>query len=84
MAGQELTVYGTGGQKRAFIHITDTVRCIRLAIESLDQIPSNQVRIMNQVTEVHTVMELAELVAAKTGVGIARLITQETNWLKTN
>ncbi|MBO0884838.1 MAG: NAD-dependent epimerase/dehydratase family protein, partial [Mycobacterium sp.] len=29
-----LTVHGTGGQTRAFIHIQDTVRCIELAIEN--------------------------------------------------
>jgi UDP-sulfoquinovose synthase len=73
MADQLLTVYGTGGQKRAFIHITDTVRCIQLAIESVIPNASNRVRIMNQVTEVFTIMELAELVSEKTGVGIAKI-----------
>ena len=29
--GHPLTVHGTGGQTRAFIHIRDTVRCIELA-----------------------------------------------------
>ena len=29
--GHPLTVHGTGGQTRAFIHIQDTVRCIELA-----------------------------------------------------
>ena len=29
-----LTVYGTGGQSRAFIHISDTARCVELAINS--------------------------------------------------
>src|SRR3546814_14432447 len=28
-----LTVHGTGGQTRAFIHIQDTCRCIELAIK---------------------------------------------------
>ncbi len=32
--GYPLTVHGTGGQTRAFIHIQDTVRCIQLAIEN--------------------------------------------------
>nr|NIR58999.1 NAD-dependent epimerase/dehydratase family protein [Gammaproteobacteria bacterium] len=31
--GYPLTVHGTGGQTRAFIHIQDTVRCIELAVE---------------------------------------------------
>ena len=29
--GYPLTVHGTGGQTRAFIHIQDTCRCIELA-----------------------------------------------------
>ena len=32
--GHPLTVHGTGGQTRAFINIQDTVRCIKLAIET--------------------------------------------------
>ena len=32
--GYPLTVHGTGGQTRAFIHIRDTVKCIQLAVES--------------------------------------------------
>jgi len=29
-----LTMYGTGGQNRSFIHITDTSRCIEIAINN--------------------------------------------------
>ena len=32
--GFPLTVYGTGGQTRAFIHIRDSVKCIELAINN--------------------------------------------------
>ncbi len=32
--GYPLTVHGTGGQTRAFIHIQDTVKCIQLALEN--------------------------------------------------
>jgi UDP-sulfoquinovose synthase len=32
--GYPLTVHGTGGQTRAFIHIRDTVRCIELAMRT--------------------------------------------------
>ena len=55
-----LTVYGTGGQARAFIHISDTANCISLAINH----PPNEscVRIYNQVSEVHTVMDLANII----------------------
>ena len=64
--GYPLTVHGTGGQTRAFIHIRDTVRCIALAIKN----PPNKgerVKIFNQQTEIYSVIELAELVAELTG-----------------
>ena len=35
--GHPLTVHGTGGQTRAFIHIKDTVRCIEIAITNPPQ-----------------------------------------------
>lgn len=67
--GHPLTVHGTGGQTRAFIHIRDTVNCIRIAIENP---PKNgeRVRILNQATETHTIGELARLVSNITGAEI--------------
>jgi UDP-sulfoquinovose synthase len=67
--GYPLTVHGTGGQTRAFIHIRDTVRCIQLAIEH-PPARGERVRIFNQMTEVHRVIDLAELVAGMTGADI--------------
>jgi UDP-sulfoquinovose synthase len=64
-----LTVHGKGGQTRAFIHIQDTVRCIQLAIDSPPQ-SGERVRIINQMTETHRVIELAKLVSDMTGVEI--------------
>ena len=61
--GHPLTVYGVGGQTRAFIHIRDTVRCIQLAIENPPR-ADDPVDIFNQTTETWTVAELAEKVAA--------------------
>ncbi|MGV6802267.1 MAG: NAD-dependent epimerase/dehydratase family protein [bacterium] len=65
-----LSVHGTGGQTRAFIHIQDTVRCIELAIENPPQ-AGERVRILNQMTETHRVRDLAKMVAEKTGAEIA-------------
>ena len=48
--GYPLTVHGTGGQTRAFIHIQDTVRCVQLAIEHPPE-RGERVRIFNQMTE---------------------------------
>lgn len=60
----DLTVYGTGGQKRAFIHIEDTARCVILAVET-PPADTSKVRIFNQVSEVRSVKELAEMLESK-------------------
>jgi UDP-sulfoquinovose synthase len=67
--GYPLTVHGTGGQTRAFIHIQDTVRCIQLAIEHPPQ-HGERVRVFNQMTESHRVVELAKLVSSLTGAEV--------------
>jgi UDP-sulfoquinovose synthase len=67
-----LTVHGTGGQTRAFIHIQDTARCIQLAVENPPQ-TGDRVRIMNQMTETHRVRDLAKMIADMTGAEIANL-----------
>jgi len=65
-----LTVHGSGGQTRAFIHIQDTVKCIELAI-SKPPSKGDRVTILNQMTETFKVRDLANLVAAKTGANIS-------------
>ena len=64
--GYPLTVHGSGGQTRAFIHLQDSVRCIQLAVEHPPK-GGERVRIFNQMTEVHRVIDLARLVARLTG-----------------
>lgn len=68
--GYPLTVHGTGGQTRAFIHVQDTVRCIQLALEHAPE-RGDRVRILNQMTETHRVRDLARKVADLTGAEIA-------------
>ncbi len=70
--GHPLTVHGTGGQTRAFIHIQDTVRCIELALENP---PTNgdPVQIFNQLTETHRVRDLAHLISDMTGAKVEYL-----------
>ena len=70
--GYPLTVHGTGGQTRAFIHIRDSVRCVQLAIEH-PPTQGEKVKIFNQMTESHRVADLAEKVAALTGARVDRL-----------
>ena len=67
-----LTVHGTGGQTRAFIHINDTVRCIELAIANPPK-PGDRVHIYNQATETHRVRDLAKIVSRLTGAEIRYL-----------
>jgi UDP-sulfoquinovose synthase len=70
--GYPLTVHGTGGQTRAFIHIQDSVRCIELALQDAPR-RGERVRIFNQMTETHRVRDLAQLVARLTGAEVAFL-----------
>lgn len=70
--GHPLTVHGTGGQTRAFIHIRDTVKCLEIALNN-PPAHGERVMIFNQMTETHRVRELAEMVSEMTGVEIAYL-----------
>ena len=70
--GYPLTVHGTGGQTRAFIHIQDTCRCIGKAVESAPARGARP-RIMNQMAESHRLRDLAGMVGRMTGCEIAYL-----------
>ena len=70
--GYPLTVHGTGGQTRAFIHIQDTVRCIELAISNPPN-AGDRVKILNQMTETHRVIDLAKMIVELTGAEIQHL-----------
>ncbi len=67
--GHPLTIHGTGGQTRAFIHIKDTVNCIKLAVENPPE-KSQRVKIFNQTTECHNIKELSSKIAKITGAKI--------------
>lgn len=64
--GYPMTIHGTGGQTRAFIHIRDTVRCIELAIKNPPK-AGERVHIMNQMTETHRLIDLARMITQLTG-----------------
>jgi UDP-sulfoquinovose synthase len=70
--GHPLTVHGTGGQTRAFIHIRDTVRCIEIAVNN-PPAAGDRVSVFNQTTEVHKVRDLAALVSKLTGAAVVLL-----------
>lgn len=60
VAGIPLTVYGGGGQTRGYLHLRDTLQCVRLAADnSADR---GELRIFNQLTETFSVNEVAQKV----------------------
>jgi UDP-glucose 4-epimerase len=64
LAGEDITVYGTGDQRRCFCHVHDTVAAIVALLDHPDS-PGDPFNIgaLNEVS----MNELAELVLAKTG-----------------
>ncbi|MDY5785889.1 NAD-dependent epimerase/dehydratase family protein, partial [Corynebacterium sp.] len=70
--GYPLTVHGTGGQTRAFIHIRDMAKCIQIAVEN-PPARGERVKIFNQMTETHRVRDLADLVARISGAEVAQV-----------
>ena len=70
--GHPMTVHGTGGQTRAFIHIQDTVKCLALAVAN-PPAKTGKVKILNQMTETHSVRHLAEIVSKISNSRIANV-----------
>ncbi len=62
VVGDPLTVYGRGTQRRGFLNVVDTLRCVELA--ALHPADRGEMRIYNQFTETFTILELAEAVQA--------------------
>jgi UDP-sulfoquinovose synthase len=68
--GYPLSIYGSGGQSRAFIHIQDTTSCIELAINHPPK-KGEKVQIFNQTTQVHRIKDLAETISKITGAQVS-------------
>lgn len=60
-----LTIYGSGQQTRAFIHIDDTAECLKIALNNPPQ--TQNVRVFNQVSETYKLKDLANLVVETLG-----------------
>lgn len=56
-----MTIYGTGGQTRAFIHIKDSVNCIHLAIQNPPK-QGERPKIFNQMVETLNLNNLGQMV----------------------
>jgi UDP-sulfoquinovose synthase len=59
--GYPLTIYGTGGQTRAFIHIENSMNCIEIALNN-PPLSGDKVKIFNQMTETYNLLSLANLI----------------------
>ncbi len=69
-AGVPLTVYGEGGQRRAFLNIRDTLQCVGLA--AANPAAAGEFRVFNQFTESFSVGEIADrVVAAGRALGLS-------------
>ena len=58
--GEPLTVYGTGGQKRGFLPLRDSIQCLTLALENAPA--RGEYRVFNQFEDVYDVATLAKTV----------------------
>lgn len=56
-----LTVYGNGLQTRAFINIENSIDCIEIALNNPPN-KGDKVKIFNQITETHRLIDLANLI----------------------
>lgn len=66
--GAPLTVYGEGGQTRGFINLKDALRAVELCIANP---PSpGEFRIVNQLTEVLSVNDIATMISQFTGAEV--------------
>ncbi len=66
--GIPLTVYGEGGQTRGFINLKDSIRAVELCIANPPE--AGEFRIVNQITEVLSVNDIAVMVGRVTGATI--------------
>lgn len=64
--GQDLTIYGSGDQVRAFIHIEDMLTCLVLAAQTPPE-KGQKLRVVNQFAETSSVNALARRVQEASG-----------------
>lgn len=58
--GHPLTVYGEGRQKRGFLPLRDSMRCLKLLIENPPD--KGEYRVVNQYDQIYSIEEIAEKV----------------------
>ncbi len=58
--GHPLTLYGSGGMKRGFLPLRDSMQCLTIAVENPPE--AGEYRVFNQFEECYTIEELAVMV----------------------
>jgi UDP-sulfoquinovose synthase len=67
--GHPLTLFGTGGQKRGFLPLRDSMQCLTLALENPPE--HGEYRVFNQFEEVYNLTQLAlKVQRAAAGLGM--------------
>lgn len=78
LCGSPLTVYGSGDQIRAYLHISDVLKCIHLAVDNPPD--PGEFRVRNQFTEFKSVNDLSMIVAeALSMLGLSSEISHIVN-----
>lgn len=78
VCGHPLTVYGKGNQTRGYLHLSDSIKAIELLAENPSE--PGDLRIVNQISELLTVNEIAEIVSdAAESVGFTRSVHHISN-----
>jgi len=62
LIGMPLTIYGSGGQTRGLLPLKDSIQCLTIAIDNPPLL--GEYRTLNQFESLHTVRELAFMVAS--------------------
>lgn len=67
--GYPLTLYGAGHQKRGFLSLSDSMQCLKLAIDNPPK--KGEYRVFNQIEDVYDLTELSEnVIQAALSLGI--------------
>lgn len=71
VSGIPLTIYGEGNQTRGYIHIENALQAIELWIENEPEV--GEYRVVHQVTETHTINEIAQMFVDECGCEVQHL-----------
>lgn len=76
--GAPRTIYGTGNQKRGFVHLSDSLRCIELAIRFPAE--EGEFRVFNQLSELASIAQIASMVRTYGTEGVQSTYLDNPRW----